>query len=135
MSTVKFANGKEIEASVYGASLYFQNSQRQTLEFIIPEELYSFDEMKSLWKDSHATSEITITSAISDGETAHQETSVHLNFTIPVEMKYVQSGDSYNLRFKLAQKSELEIAQEKQAIDISACESAIIDIGELLGGE
>ena len=39
------------------------------------------------------------------------------------------------VHIKLAQKSNIEIAQEKQATDIAACEAAIIDIGELLGGE
>ena len=39
------------------------------------------------------------------------------------------------ITIKVAQKSALEIAQEKQAVDISACEAAILDIGVILGGE
>ena len=60
---------------------------------------------------------------------------MHLNFSLPIELtlKNVDGTDLWCA--KMAQKSAVEIAQEKQATDIAACEAAIIDIGELLGGE
>lgn len=125
---VTFANGRQLETiAVYGSSMSFQNAQRSTLELVVSADKITLDEAKSIWKDAEMTAEITIT----DGN----ETSVHLNYTMPVELKANLLNDVDVVRIKLAQKSDLEIAQEKQATDIAACEAAIIDIGELLGGE
>lgn len=125
---VTFANGRQLETiAVYGSSMSFQNAQRSTLELVVSADKITLDEAKSIWKDAEMTAEITIT----DGN----ETSVHLNYTLPVELKANSLDGVDVIRIKLAQKSNIEIAQEKQATDIAACEAAIIDIGELLGGE
>lgn len=125
---VTFANGRQLETiAVYGSSMSFQNAQRSTLELVVSADKITLDEAKSIWKDAEMTAEITIT----DGN----ETSVHLNYTLPVELKANSLDGIDVIRIKLAQKSNIEIAQEKQATDIAACEAAIIDIGELLGGE
>ena len=125
---VTFANGRQLETiAVYGSSMSFQNAQRSTLELVVSADKITLDEAKSIWKDAAITAEITIT----DGN----ETSVHLNYTLPVELKANSLDGVDVVRIKLAQKSNIEIAQEKQATDIAACEAAIIDIGELLGGE
>lgn len=125
---ITFANGRQLETiAVYGSSMSFQNAQRSTLELVVSADKITLDEAKSIWKDAEMTAEITIT----DGN----ETSVHLNYTLPVELKANSLDGVDVVRIKLAQKSDLEIAQEKQATDIAACEAAIIDIGELLGGE
>ena len=125
---VIFANGRQLETiAVYGSSMSFQNAQRSTLELVVSADKITLDEAKSIWKDATMTAEITVT----DGN----ETSVHLNYTLPVELKANSLDGVDVVRIKLAQKSDLEIAQEKQATDIAACEAAIIDIGELLGGE
>ena len=124
---VTFANGRQLETiAVYGSSMSFQNAQRRTLELVVSADKITLDEAKSIWKDAEMTAEITVT----DGN----ETSVHLNYTLPVELKANSLDGVDVVHIKLAQKSELEIAQEKQATDIAACEAAIIDIGELLGG-
>ena len=125
---VTFANGRQLETiAVYGSSMSFQNAQRSTLELVVSADKITLDEAKSIWKDATMTAEITIT----DGN----ETSVHLNYTLPVELKANSLDGVDVVRIKLAQKSDIEIVQEKQATDIAACEAAIIDIGELLGGE
>ena len=125
---VTFANGRQLETiAVYGSLMSFQNAQRRTLELVVSADKITLDEAKSIWKGAEMTTEITIT----DGN----ETSVHLNYTLPVELKANSLDGVDVVRIKLAQKSNIEIAQEKQATDIAACEAAIIDIGELLGGE
>lgn len=96
-------------------------------EIIRSHEKYMDKEYYPVYAREALTAEITVT----DGA----ETSVHLNYTMPVELKANLLNDVDVVRIKLAQKSDLEIAQEKQATDIAACEAAIIDIGELLGGE
>ena len=125
---VTFANGRQLETiAVYGSSMSFQNAQRSTLELVVSADKITLDEAKSIWKDAEMTAEITITEG--------NETSIHLNYTLPVELKANSLDGVDVVRIKLAQKSDIEIAQEKQATDIAACEAAIIDIGELLGGE
>ena len=125
---ITFNNGKQVETvAIYGGTEIFQSAQRKTLEIVVSAELLTLDEAKVIWQDSGATSEMTIES---DGQI-----SVQLDFTLPVSLTLNTLNDAPVVRMKLAQKSTLEIAQEKQATDIAACEAAIIDIGELLGGE
>lgn len=125
---VTFKDGKQVETvAVYGGMETFQSAQRKTLELVVSTENLTLDNAKTIWKNSEATSEMTIES--------EGQTSVQLNFTLPVSLTLNQLDGVDVIRMKLAQKSALEIAQEKQATDIAACEAAIIDIGELLGGE
>lgn len=150
MSTqITFANGKMIETGFapIGSTATFQSAYRKTLELRLPVSEISFEEIKALYTDSTAMSEITVTEwgkqEQIDPENPEQTVevdvvvgqSLHLNFSLPIELtlKDVDGTDLWCA--KMAQKSALEIAQEKQATDIAACEAAIIDIGELLGGE
>ena len=87
----------------------------------------TLDEAKAIWQDSNATSEITVED--------NGESSVQLNFTLPVSLTLSQMDGADVIRMKLAQKSTLEIMQERHGEDISALDAAILEIGELLGGE
>lgn len=143
-----FANGTTIETGFapIGSTATFQSAYRKTLELRLPTEAISFEEVKALYTDSTAMSEIIVTEwgkqEQVDPENPEQTIdvdvvvgqSLHLNFSIPIELtlKNVDGTDLWCA--KMAQKSDLELAQEKQATDIAACEAAIIDIGELLGG-
>lgn len=150
MSTqVTFANGTKVETDFppIGGATTFQSAYRKTLELRFPASVISFEEIKALYTDSTAMSEITVTEwgkqEQVDPENPEQTIevdvvvgqSLHLNFSLPIELtlKNVDGTDLWCA--KMAQKSDLEIAQKKQATDIAACEAAIIDIGELLGGE
>ena len=70
------------------------------------------------------TAEITVT----DGA----ETSVHLNYTMPVELKANLLNDVDVVRIKLAQKSALELTQDQQASDIENIEAALIELAEMV---
>ena len=130
---VTFSNGKSFETvRIMGGSETYQGQQRRTLAISIAADLITLDEAKALYKDTDALSEITTET---DGEIG-----VQLNYTIPVELKQhtlrpTEDRTLEVITIKVAQKSALEIAQEKQAVDISACEAAILDIGAMLGGE
>lgn len=145
---ITFANGTTIETGFapIGGTATFQSAYRKTLELRFPSKAISFEEIKALYTDSMAMSEITVTEwgkqEQIDPENPEQTIevdvvvgqSLHLNFSIQIELtlKNVDGTDLWCA--KMAQKSAVEIAQEKQATDIAACEAAIIDIGELLGG-
>lgn len=105
----------------------FQNANRDTLELRIAEEAASFDELKAVYGDEGALSEIEI----SDGA----ERSLHLNYTLPVELGLKQIGGASVWCVKLAQKSALEIAQAKQAADINDTQLALIELAGMIGGE
>lgn len=130
---VTFSNGKSYDSvRIMGGSETYQGQQRRTLAISIAADLITLDEAKALYKDTDALSEITTET---DGEIG-----VQLNYTIPVELKQhtlrpTEDSTLEVITIKVAQKSALEIAQEKQAVDISACEAAILDIGAMLGGE
>lgn len=124
---VKFNNGTQLETvAVYGGAETFQSAQRKTLDIVVSAELLTLDEAKAIWQDSGATSEMTIES---DGQT-----SVQLNFTLPVSLTLNTLNGDPVVRMKLAQKSALEIMQEKQAVDISNNEAALIELAGLIEG-
>lgn len=149
LTQITFANGTKIETGFapIGSTTTFQSAYRKTLELRLPASEISFEEIKALYTDSTAMSEIMVTEwgkqEQVDPENPEQTVevdvvvgqSLHLNFSLPIELtlKNVDGTDLWCA--KMAQKSDLEIAQEKQATDIAACEAAIIDIGALLGGE
>ncbi len=123
-----FKNGKQLETTaVYGGTETYQSAQRKTLELVVSADELTLDEAKAIWQDSAATAEITVED--------NGESSVQLNFTLPVSLTLSQMDGADVIRMKLAQKSTLEIMQERHGEDISALDAAILEIGELLGGE
>ncbi len=125
---VTFNDGRQLETTaVYGGTETYQSAQRKTLELMIPADALTLDEAKAIWQDSAATAEITVED--------NGESSVQLNFTLPVSLTLSQMDGADVIRMKLAQKSTLEIMQERHGEDISALDAAILEIGELLGGE
>ena len=147
---ITFANGKSYEqVSALGAVQTFQGQLRNTLAMKFRSADITLAEATELYKDAEALKEINIVENYtemgtdSEGNSVEIErtrSSVQLNFTLPVELtlsteKISPTESAEVVTIKVAQKSALEIAQERQAVDIAACEAAIIDIGTLLGGE
>lgn len=125
---VTFKNGKQlITAAVIGSIMTFQNANRETLEIRIAAENAEFDELKALYTDSDALSEIEV----QDGEAK----SLQLNYTIPVELALRQIDGASVWCMKIAQKSALELAQDKQAADINDTQLALIELASMIGGE
>ena len=128
---IKFANGTTYSAiGVYGGEMTHQSARRRTLEILIATDKATFDELSALYSDTAALDSITTI----DDENP-ESANMHLHFTIPVSLGLKDFDGEQVWSMKVAEMSALELAQEKQATDIAACEAAIIDIGELLGGE
>lgn len=133
---VKFANGKTIETiGNYGGHEDFQNANRETLEFRVPFTLVDFDEMYELYTDSAALSEIKIIDDDPSSQSEGEVMSLHLNFTLPVKLALEDVDGEQVWCMKVAQKSELELAQEQQAADINDTQLALIEIAAMIGGE
>lgn len=130
---ITFANGQTFDTvRIIGATETFQGQQRKTLAITFLASVISLTAASEIWKDEGALKELTVST---DGQT-----SVQLNFTLPVELTAHtlrnEDGSLYDVvTMKVAQKSALELAQEAQAADISALDAAMMEIGELLGGE
>lgn len=127
---ITFANGTSYETvAIYGAPMEYQSAKRDTLDIVIPADKITLDEAKNIWKDTTATSELTI---IYTDEDAQDKAAVYLNYTLPVELKLTTLNDQEVVRMKLAQKSVLEITQEKQAQDIDDANAALIELASMV---
>lgn len=124
---ITFNDGKQINTiAVYGGTETYQSAQRKTLELMIPADALTLDEAKAIWQDSAATAEITVED--------NGESSVQLNFTLPVSLTLSQMDGAAVIRMKLAQKSALELMQEKQAQDMDDVNAALCELAEIVAG-
>lgn len=128
---VTFKNGSSYnEIAVYGAKETFQDAQRDTLDIVLSAEDITLDEAKKLWQNADATSEITID--YSDEETT--KSSVHINYTLPMALILDTLNGVEVVHIKLAQKSQLELTQEKQAQDMDDVNAALCELAEIIAG-
>ena len=158
---ITFKNGKKLDTiAVYGGNMQYQNANRSTLEIRCITSNTTFDELKELYTDVDALSEITISEIQSsqkmdadgkllyiDSESGEETTiaegndpamlskevvqSAHLNYTLPVELKLTTIDDKEVYCMKLAQMSSIEIAQAQQTMDITNIEAALIELAEM----
>lgn len=142
---VTFANNESYETvRIIGGTENYQGQQRKTLAISICSDLITLEEAKQLYKNADALSEITITTQHKetrlDGEdSVETETNVQPNFTLPVELTLSElktdDGETTEVvTIKIAQKSALEIEQERQAAAINDTQLALIELAGLMGG-
>ena len=132
---VKFKNGSSYnEIAVYGAKETFQDAQRSTLDIIISAEEITLEQAKALWQNEDATSEIIIDySETIDGKKV-EKTGVHINYTLPMALTLDTLNGQQVIHIKLAQKSALELMQEKQAQDMDDVNAALCELAEIVAG-
>jgi hypothetical protein len=125
---VTFKNGSSYnEVAIYGAKTTYQSAERDTLDIVLSAEDITLDEAKKLWQNADATSEITID--YSDEETT--KSSVHINYALPMALTLDTLNGVEVVHIKLAQKSQLELTQEKQAQDIDDVNAALCELAEI----
>ena len=144
---ITFANSKSYEqVSVLGAVQSFQGQLRNTLSMKFRSTDITLSEATELYKDADALKEISIEENYTengtdiDGNSVEIErtrSSVQLNFTLPVELtlsteKISPQESAEIITIKVAQKSALEIAQERQAVDIQDTQVALMELAELV---
>lgn len=128
---ITFKNGSSYnEVAIYGAKTTYQSAERDTLDIVLSAEDITLDEAKKLWQNADATSEITID--YSDEETT--KSSVHINYTLPMALTLDTLNGRQVVHIKLAQKSALELTQEKQAQDIDDVNAALCELAEIAAG-
>lgn len=128
---VTFKNGSSYnEVAIYGAKTTYQSAERDTLDIVLSAEDITLDEAKKLWQNADATSEITI--EYTDEETT--KSSVHINYTLPMALTLDTLNGRQVVHIKLAQKSALELTQEKQAQDMDDVNAALCELAEIIAG-
>lgn len=137
---VTFKNGKQIETvAVYGGTMTFQGANRETLEFRVSEENATFDELKAVYTDPEALSEIEVKDVTEmPSETGVEKVearSLHLHYTLPVDLGLHDIDGEQLLCMKVAQKSAIEITQEQQAAAINDTQLGLIELASMIGGE
>ena len=132
---VTFANGLNFETTViYAVPADFQCAKRDTLDIAIPADKITLDEAKAIWQNSNATSEITITYEELVDEKTVTKTGVHINYTLPMALTLDVLNGERVVHIKLAQKSAMELTQEKQAQDMDDVNAALCELAELIAG-
>lgn len=129
---ITFANGASYETTaIYAATAEFQGAKRDTLDIVVPADKITLDEAKAIWQNAEATSEITINYTDDDG---NAKTGVHINYTLPMALTLNTLNGVEVVHIKLAQKSALELTQEKQAQDMDDVNAALCELAELIAG-
>ena len=128
---ITFANGASYETTAVYAAAEFQGAKRDILDIVIPADKITLDEAKAIWQNAEATSEITINYTDDDG---NAKTGVHINYTLPMALTLDMLNDKQVVHIKLAQKSALEITQEKQAQDMDDVNAALCELAEIVAG-
>lgn len=143
-----FANGVTMETGFapFGGNTTYQSAYRRTLELRFPSSDISYEEIKALYTNTEATSEISVTEygtqiqedPDNSGETIEVEVitgqSLHLNYTLPMELTLKTVDGTELWCMKMAQKSAIEIAQEQQAADINDTQLALIELAGMIEG-
>lgn len=128
---ITFKNGSSYnEVAIYGAKTTYQSAERDTLDIVLSAEDITLGEAKKLWQNADATSEITI--EYTDEETT--KSSVHINYTLPMALTLDTLNGRQVVHIKLAQKSALELTQEKQAQDMDDVNAALCELAEIIAG-
>lgn len=149
MSTqITFANGATFETDFapIRTDTTYQSSYRRALELRIPASAVTYEEIKALYTNAEAMSAISVTEygtqtqedPDNPGETIEVEVitgqSLHLNYTMPMELTLKTVNGTELWCIKMAQKSDVEIAQEQQAADINDTQLALIELADIIAG-
>ena len=124
MTTITFKNGETLNVNaIWGRKDIFQNANRDTLEMRISATEDIFEKLKSIYTDKDALSEISVEEKDNDGNV--KASSFHTDYTLGMELglKSIEGTEMWIM--KVARKSELEIMQEQQAIEIEKLKALI----------
>lgn len=128
---IKFKNGVSFETrGVFQGSGRYQGIMRDILEIRVNSNVISFDELKKLYMDEDALSEITVTTQ--DGEEL-----VYTDYVIRAEIKSQSTSDENVdcLTMKVGQMTQVETQTKQNAADILLTQNALLEIADTIGGE
>ena len=132
MVTVTFKNGEQfIVKSVWSKANTFQGADRKTLEIRFVNEENLFEKLKAIYSNTDTLAEIHVKETNGDEVIT---SSYHTDYTLGMELGLKSIEDEQQWVMKLAQKTVLEIMQEKQALDIEDTQVALMELAEMIAG-
>ena len=124
MTTITFKNGEKLDVNaIWGRKEVFQNANRDTLEMRISATDDIFENLKSIYTDRNTLSEISVEEKDNDGNVT--ASSFHTDYTLGMELGLKSIDGTEMWIMKVARKSEIEIMQEQQAIEIEKLKALI----------
>ena len=133
MTTITFKNGEQFTVkAVWSKTSSFQGADRKTLEIRFVNEENLFEKLKSVYSNAETLAEIYVKETNEKGEVL--TSSYHTDYTLGMELGLKSIEDEQQGIMKLAQKTVLEIMQEKQALDIEDTQVAIMELAEMIAG-
>ena len=124
MTTITFKNGEKLDVNaIWGRKEVFQNANRDTLEMRISATDDIFENLKSIYTDKNTLSEISVEEKDNDGNVT--ASSFHTDYTLGMELGLKSIDGTEMWIMKVARKSEIEIMQEQQAIEIEKLKALI----------
>ena len=133
MTTITFKNGEQFTVkAVWSRTSSFQGADRKTLEIRFVNEENLFEKLKSVYSNAETLAEIYVKETNEEGEVL--ASSYHTDYTLGMELGLKSIEDEQQWIMKLAQKTVLEIMQEKQALDIEDTQVALMELAEMIAG-
>ena len=133
MTNITFKNGEQFAVkAVWSKTSSFQGADRKTLEIRFVNDENLFEKLKSVYSNAETLAEIYVKETNEKGEVL--TSSYHTDDTLGMELGLKSIEDEQQWIMKLAQKTVLEIMQEKQALDIEDTQVALMELAEMIAG-
>lgn len=147
-TVLEFADGTVVETPIapLGGTATHQSAYRKTKEYRIPYDAMTFEEVEALYTNAEAMAKVNLTEYSTD-TTTNSETgeiekaeevisaqSQYLNFTMPMELTLKTINDISVWCVKMAQMSDVEIAQAQQAEELAVTQMAVMELAAMAGG-
>lgn len=128
-TTITFKTGEKFTVnSVWGKSATFQGADRKVLEIRIENTGELFEQLKAIYTNHESLAEIYVEEKNNEGEITGS--SYHNDYTLNMELGLKTIDSVQYLVMKIAQKTALEIMQEKQAIEIENLKKSLKELSK-----
>ncbi|MBQ8195304.1 MAG: hypothetical protein IJZ47_08035 [Oscillospiraceae bacterium] len=147
-TVLEFADGTVVETPIapLGGTATHQSAYRHTMEYRIPYDAITFEQVEALYTNAEAMAKVNLTEhstkTTTNSETGEIEKteevisaqSQYLNFTMPMELTLKTINDIKVWCVKMAQMSDVEITQAQQAEEIELTQAALVEALAMIGG-
>ena len=140
---IEFADGTAVDTVFppLGGTATYQSAYRKTIEYRIPYDVMTFENIEKLYTDPSAMCKVNIVeygtefnSDTGDAKEVITAQSQKLNYTMPMDLKLTTINDVKVWSIPMAQMSDVEIAQAQQAEELAVTQMAVMELAAMAGG-
>lgn len=126
---IVLANGNSYNTiAIYSSKEVFQGQQREIFNIHFNADEYTLNDIATLYKDTTPFSDIKIYSDTPDEEGNYQFLSEHLNYNLACNLKMENIDGIERYILKIAQLTDIEIAQRTQSNDIEMLTECVLEL-------